>query len=158
MAATLEATLLPSTKRASLSFLTAAAELSAASMGAYRALVTKHQASPNTFSTPTPIREIAELNIGSRPASRKASQKIEDLLAIPWVFSWGQRRLTLPCWYGFSAAAASFLQEPGKDPEAQMALSQKMYRQWPFFRLANTTHFRRSAEQLCSAPSLPDVP
>src|SRR5204862_5421778 len=71
----------------------------------------------------------AELNIGSRPASRKASQRIEDLRAIPWGFSWGQCRLTLPGWYGFGSAVREFA--AGKQ---QLALLQKMYRQWPFFR------------------------
>jgi hypothetical protein len=68
----------------------------------------KPRLSPNIFFDSTPIREIAELNIGSRPASRKASQKIEDLRAIPWGFSWGQCRLTLPGWYGFGSAVEQF--------------------------------------------------
>ena len=85
------------------------------------------------FFNSTPIREIAELNIGSRPASRKPSQKIEDLRAIPWGFSWGQCRLTLPGWYGFGAAVEAFLEAPDKDPKSQLALLRKMYRQWPFF-------------------------
>ena len=81
------------------------------------------------------MREIAELNIGSRPASRKPSQKIEDLRAIPWGFSWGQCRLTLPGWYGFGSAIEHFL-EHGQAPasrNARLALLKKMYRQWPFF-------------------------
>src|SRR5256885_14021184 len=77
------------------------------------------------FRSSTPIREIAELNIGSRPASRKPSQKIEDLRAIPWGFSWGQCRLTLPGWYGFGAAVKAFIDQPGKDGKAQLALLQK---------------------------------
>ena len=56
------------------------------------------------FFAATPIREIAELNIGSRPASRKATRAIEDLRAIPWGFSWGQCRVALPGWYGFGSA------------------------------------------------------
>jgi phosphoenolpyruvate carboxylase len=84
------------------------------------------------FFHATPIREIAELNIGSRPASRKASQRIEDLRAIPWSFSWGQCRLTLPGWFGFGSAVEAFL-AAGERKEAA-ALLQKMYRQWPFFR------------------------
>ncbi|MET1113652.1 MAG: phosphoenolpyruvate carboxylase [Comamonas sp.] len=134
VAATLEATLLPSAKPATKPFLAAAAELSEASMGAYRALVYQTPGFTEYFFNSTPIREIAELNIGSRPASRKPSQKIEDLRAIPWGFSWGQCRLTLPGWYGFGAAVEAFLHAPGKTHEAQLALLQKMYRQWPFFR------------------------
>ncbi|NEJ33434.1 phosphoenolpyruvate carboxylase, partial [Rhizobium leguminosarum] len=59
---------------------------------------------------------------------------IEDLRAIPWGFSWGQCRLTLPGWYGFGAAVEAFVKTPGESPKARMALLQKMYRQWPFFR------------------------
>src|SRR3989344_496899 len=133
-AATLEATLLQPTKPATKAFLDAAAQLSLASMGSYRALVYETPGFTEYFFNSTPIREIAELNIGSRPASRKASQKIEDLRAIPWGFSWGQCRLTLPGWYGFGSAVDAFVNVEGKDPKAQLALLQKMYRQWPFFR------------------------
>lgn len=134
VAATLEATLLQPTKPATKAFLEAAAQLSLASMAAYRALVYETPGFTEYFFNSTPIREIAELNIGSRPASRKASQKIEDLRAIPWGFSWGQCRLTLPGWFGFGAAVDAFVNAEGKDPKAQLALLQKMYRQWPFFR------------------------
>ncbi len=134
VAATLEATLLQPTKPATKAFLDAAAQLSLASMGSYRALVYETPGFTDYFFNSTPIREIAELNIGSRPASRKASQKIEDLRAIPWGFSWGQCRLTLPGWYGFGSAVDAFVNTDGKDPKSQLALLQKMYRQWPFFR------------------------
>ena len=134
VAATLEATLLQPTKPATKAFLDAAAQLSLASMGSYRALVYETPGFTEYFFNSTPIREIAELNIGSRPASRKASQKIEDLRAIPWGFSWGQCRLTLPGWYGFGSAVDAFVNLEGKDPKTQLALLQKMYRQWPFFR------------------------
>lgn len=133
VAATLEATLLQPTKSATPDFLDAAAQLSQASMDAYRALVYETPGFTDYFFNSTPIREIAELNIGSRPASRKPSQKIEDLRAIPWGFSWGQCRLTLPGWYGFGAAVEAFLHAEGTDPKAQLALLRKMYRQWPFF-------------------------
>lgn len=134
VAATLEATLLQPTKPATKAFLDAAAQLSLASMGSYRALVYETPGFTDYFFNSTPIREIAELNIGSRPASRKASQKIEDLRAIPWGFSWGQCRLTLPGWFGFGSAVEAFVNAEGKDPKTQLALLQRMYRQWPFFR------------------------
>ena len=134
VAATLEATLLQPTKPASQAFLDAAADLSAASMSAYRDLVYGTKGFESYFFSSTPIREIAELNIGSRPASRKASQRIEDLRAIPWGFSWGQCRLTLPGWYGFGSAVQAFVGQEGKTAKLQWALLQKMYRQWPFFR------------------------
>lgn len=132
VAATLEATLLQPTKPATKAFLQAAETLSQASMRAYRALVYETPGFVDFFFNATPIREIAELNIGSRPASRKATQRIEDLRAIPWSFSWGQCRLTLPGWFGFGSAVEEFL--GAGERKEQVALLQRMYRQWPFFR------------------------
>ena len=135
VAATLEATLLQPTKQASKAFLDAAAQISQASMASYRGLVYETPGFAEYFFDATPIREIAKLNIGSRPASRKASQKIEDLRAIPWGFSWGQCRLTLPGWYGFGSAVQTFLnQGKASDKKAALTLLQKMYKEWPFFR------------------------
>lgn len=135
VAATLEATLLKPTKPASKAFLEAAAKISQDSMRAYRALVYETPGFAEYFFDATPIREIAKLNIGSRPASRKASQQIEDLRAIPWGFSWGQCRLTLPGWFGFGSAVDEFLNHPkAADKKAALALLQKMYKDWPFFR------------------------
>jgi len=135
VAATLEATLLKPTKPASKAFLEAAAKISQDSMRAYRALVYETPGFAEYFFDATPIREIAKLNIGSRPASRKANQKIEDLRAIPWGFSWGQCRLTLPGWFGFGSAVDEFLNHPkAADKKAALALLQKMYKDWPFFR------------------------
>ena len=134
VAATLEATLLQPTRNAPAAFLAAADALSAQSMASYRALVYDTPRFAEYFFAATPIREIAELNIGSRPASRKATQKIEDLRAIPWGFSWGQCRLTLPGWYGFGSAVHAFLHRDGETGVAQQtALLQKMVKQWPFF-------------------------
>jgi phosphoenolpyruvate carboxylase len=143
VAATLEATLLQPTKSASAKFLETASSLSLASMAAYRALVYETPGFTDYFFQSTPLREITELNLGSRPASRKPSQKIEDLRAIPWGFSWGQCRLTLPGWYGFGSAVHAFLHEnqdgkkspaESKKQLAQLALLQKMVKDWPFFR------------------------
>jgi phosphoenolpyruvate carboxylase len=132
VAATLEATLLQPTKPAPKAFLQAAEALSQASMAAYRALVYETPGFVDFFFGATPIREIAELNIGSRPASRKPSQRIEDLRAIPWSFSWGQSRLTLNGWYGFGSAVEAFL--AAGERKEQASLLQRMVRQWPFFR------------------------
>ena len=139
VAATLEATLLQTTKPAPAAFLEAAQWLSEASMQAYRGLVYDTPGFSDYFFAATPIREIAELNIGSRPASRpkdgKASPRIEDLRAIPWGFSWGQCRLTLPGWLGFGSAVDQFIHHhPTLKPKDALALLQKMQRQWPFFR------------------------
>ncbi len=135
VAATLEATLLTPTKAAPQSFLDAASDLSALSMKAYRSLVYDTPGFADYFFAATPIREIAGLNIGSRPASRKATQRIEDLRAIPWGFSWGQCRLTLPGWYGFGSAVEQFIEQNSLTPAQDMRkLLQKMQRDWPFFK------------------------
>lgn len=76
------------------------------------------------------MAEIAHLNIGSRPPSRKASDRIEDLRAIPWVFSWAQCRLMLPGWFGFGSAVGAYLATHG---DAGLARLQAMQRDWPFF-------------------------
>jgi len=132
VAATLEATLLQPTRAAPKSFHDAAQAISTASMAAYRALVYETPGFVNYFFSATPIREIAELNIGSRPASRKASRRIEDLRAIPWSFSWGQCRVALPGWYGFGLGIEEFLGS-GSDRESRIALLRRMAREWPFF-------------------------
>ena len=134
VAATLEATLLHPTKSAPKAFLDAADAISAASFAAYRKLVYETPGFTDYFFSATPIREIAELNIGSRPASRKATRAIEDLRAIPWSFSWGQCRVALPGWCGFGSAIEAFLGKEPKQRKERLALLQKMHKQWPFFR------------------------
>jgi phosphoenolpyruvate carboxylase len=162
VAATLEATLLQPTKTAPQTFLAAAESLSQTSFAAYRALVYETPGFTEYFFESTPVREIAQLNIGSRPASRmfaptvaacaaaalppkgaslprsgpaaKSSQRIEDLRAIPWSFSWGQCRLTLPGWYGFGSAVHEYLNCEPAAARKRLALLRRMYRQWPFFR------------------------
>jgi phosphoenolpyruvate carboxylase len=104
--------------------------LSAHAYRAYRRLVYDTPGFADYFRASTPIAEIASLNIGSRPASRTASSRIEDLRAIPWVFSWGQCRLMLPGWYGFGSAVEAWL---AQRPDGLALLSQ-MHEQWPFFR------------------------
>ena len=136
LAATLEATLLPQLAGAEVqgtpAFIAAMNEISAAAHAAYRNLVYETPGFVDYFFSATPIREIAELNIGSRPASRKATRAIEDLRAIPWSFSWGQCRVALPGWYGFGSAIEAFLGEPGQRT-ARVALLKRMAKEWPFF-------------------------
>ena len=105
--------------------------LSLDAFAAYRKLVYETPGFTEYFFTATPIREIAELNIGSRPSSRKASDRIEDLRAIPWVFSWGLNRTLLPGWLGFGSAVQQFIAREG---EAGLAQLQAMYKNCPFFR------------------------
>lgn len=131
VAATLEASLLPPPAEVPDAFLQAAQTLSNESMAAYRALVYETPGFDTYFFEATPIREIAELNIGSRPASRKKSQRIEDLRAIPWGFSWGQCRLILPGWFGFGSAVARLREQMGD--EAALALLRQMHAEWPLF-------------------------
>ncbi len=104
-------------------------ELSALALAEYRSLV-KTPGFMDYFRSATPFAEIASLNIGSRPASRKGSRKLEDLRAIPWVFSWSQCRVMLPGWYGFGGAVSRWLE----DRRGSLAELADMHRAWPFFR------------------------
>ena len=140
VAATLEATLLQTADETPETFLMVAQRLSDESFAAYQALVYGTPAFAPYFFESTPIGEIAQLNIGSRPAARPkqgtATPRIEDLRAIPWGFSWGQCRLTLPGWLGFGEAVEAFLASPPEDMTRKQALAllREMYQQWPFFR------------------------
>ena len=131
-AATLEATLLPQQHDDPRpAFLAAMEELSADSIHAYRNLVYETAGFERYFWESTVISEIAALNIGSRPASRKKTRAIADLRAIPWVFSWAQCRLMLPGWYGFGTAVRQFTDRHG---DAGRQLLAEMNREWGFFR------------------------
>ncbi len=107
VAATLEASIMPHNTQAPDQAIMQA--LSDAAFNHYRDLIT-HDGFIDFFLQTCPIQEIASLNIGSRPASRKTLAKIQDLRAIPWVFSWTQTRSMLPAWYGFGTAVESLLQ------------------------------------------------
>jgi phosphoenolpyruvate carboxylase len=100
-------------------------ELSVTAFGAYRALVYESPGFVPFFRQMTPVAEIATLKIGSRPASRTSSERIEDLRAIPWVFSWSQARVMLPGWYGVGTALSACEDLP---------LLREMSAAWPFFR------------------------
>jgi phosphoenolpyruvate carboxylase len=129
--ATLEASLLQEDVAApDPAYLSAMERLSESAYKAYRSLVYETEGFERYFWASTVITEIATLNIGSRPASRKRTTRIEDLRAIPWVFSWAQCRLMLPGWYGFGAAVKEFV---AGDPNGLEQL-QDMHRKWPFFR------------------------
>ena len=130
-AACLEASLhKPEDENVPQTHLDAMDALSGEAFKAYRALVYETPGFVDYFRASTVINEIATLNIGSRPASRKNTGRIEDLRAIPWVFSWSQCRLMLPGWYGFGSAVTAWL---GDNPGG-LALLREMYRDWPFFR------------------------
>ena len=105
-------------------------DLAARARRAYGALVHDTPGFVEWFRAATPIRELGELNIGSRPPSRKAGDKITDLRAIPWVFSWSQARIMLPGWYGTGSA----LEEWASDDPERLSRLQELHRRWPFFR------------------------
>jgi phosphoenolpyruvate carboxylase len=103
--------------------------MSAIAFRAYRELVYETPGFVSFFRAATPIAEIADLNVGSRPASRKKSDRIEDLRAIPWVFSWSLARIMLPGWYGFGSAIETWV----SNRDDGLQLLQEMYQKWPFF-------------------------
>jgi phosphoenolpyruvate carboxylase len=124
-AATLLASLETTAASASESarFAAAMEALSRDAYCAYRDLVYETDGFTTVFHQMTPLAEITELNIGSRPASRTSSDRIEDLRAIPWVFSWAQARVMLPGWYGVGHALTAFRDQ---------ALLREMLAAWPF--------------------------
>jgi phosphoenolpyruvate carboxylase len=131
-AASLEATLLqPDQAAPREEHFAAMEELSNHAYRAYRNLVYETAGFERYFWESTVIGEIANLNIGSRPASRKNSTRLEDLRAIPWVFGWSQCRLMLPGWYGFGTAIKAWL---AARPRDGMRILREMYREWPFFQ------------------------
>jgi phosphoenolpyruvate carboxylase len=103
-------------------------KLAQAAMSGYRALVYDTPGFVDYFYAATPISEIADLNIGSRPTSRQATRSIAGLRAIPWVFSWAQSRAMVPGWYGFGSAVAN----GGVDIE----MLKDLYENWAFFSSA----------------------
>ena len=124
-------------------------ELAALARAEYRSLVYETPGFADVFRALTPIGEIASLNIGSRPASRTASNRIEDLRAIPWVFSWSQSRIMLPGWYGTGTALERWVRGVGDgngngdvegsgDGDAgeasRLETLREMHTRWPFLR------------------------
>lgn len=130
VAAVLDATFPEGDRKTPAEFRAAAETISAESFKAYRALVYDDPDFTDYFFESTPIAEISELNLGSRPASRKPSRRIQDLRAIPWVFSWGQSRVNLPAWFGFGSAIHAFAARDKNN----VALLKRMNTEWPFFR------------------------
>jgi phosphoenolpyruvate carboxylase len=111
-------------------FVRIADELSVASQCEYRRLVYESPGFEEWFRAITPIDELSTMNIGSRPASRTNSGRVEDLRAIPWVFSWSQCRLMLPGWFGVGSAVEARV----GDDKDRLAELQEMHEQWPWFR------------------------
>lgn len=106
--------------------------ISEKSMEKYQELIFRDPDFMTFFKESTPLPEVGELNIGSRPSKRKNSDRFEDLRAIPWVFAWTQTRYLLPAWYAAGTGLQSFYQ----DKKENMKMLRQMYAKWPFFRTA----------------------
>lgn len=124
--AVLEATLLPPTEPEK-KWRDIMDKLSTSAVSAYRNIVRETPEFIHYFKAVTPLQELGKLSLGSRPARRKATEGIEDLRAIPWIFAWMQNRLMLPAWLGSDEALSHY-------SEKHLDLLQAMYRQWPFFQ------------------------
>ncbi len=137
IAATLDASLFPQTdlsNQQERAFEGIMETLSGTAMTAYRSLIYETPGFEDYFFNTTPISEIAELNIGSRPSARKTNRKIEDLRAIPWGFSWAQCRLLLPGWYGLGSAIHHYLHADDKKTKARTQQLKQMLKSWPLFK------------------------
>lgn len=138
-------------------------EIVADSNKIYRNLVFETPEFYEYFFEASPIQSISKLNIGSRPAARKTITDIGGLRAIPWVFSWSQNRVMLPGWYGVGSSFARFIEKDEKN----LALLQKMYKTWPFFKsllsnvdmvLSKTNmNIALKYAELCEKPEVRDV-
>jgi len=112
-------------------------QLSAFAYAKYRSLVELPRF-VEYFQAATPIDQIDELNLGSRPSRRKLSLQLDDLRAIPWVFAWTQSRANIASWYGVGTAISQWI---ATDERVRLKLLREMYRGWPFFRtLLNNVH------------------
>jgi phosphoenolpyruvate carboxylase len=135
VAATLQATVVPQGESPSAmlaEYEGVLGEMAQSSFVVYRSLVFEDPGFIDFFRQATPIAEIADLNVGSRPASRSKSARIEDLRAIPWVFSWSLSRIMLPGWYGFGSAVEAWVDSHGAGAVEKL---QQMYRDWAFFNV-----------------------
>ncbi len=107
-------------------------ELAVRSRAHYRDLIYEQPDFIDFFMQVTPIEEISQLQISSRPARRGGKKDLSSLRAIPWVFSWTQTRFLLPSWYGVGTAIQSFVDEA---PQENLKLLRYFYYKWPFFKM-----------------------
>ncbi|MBU9714325.1 phosphoenolpyruvate carboxylase [Evansella tamaricis] len=106
-------------------------EISGGALQKYQSLVFGDKDFLTYFKQTTPLQELAALNIGSRPMSRKGSERFEDLRAIPWVFAWTQCRQMIPAWYASGTGISAFAEKK----EENLHLLQEMYQKWSFFQV-----------------------
>lgn len=102
-------------------------ELRDTSCAIYQGIVRGNEDFIRYFDQATPISELSKLPMGSRPAKRRAAPTLDNLRAIPWIFSWSQNRLMLPAWLGAGEALQQALDSGKRE------LLERMYREWPFF-------------------------
>lgn len=125
----IRATLGQASDAADPAWRTAMAEIAATGEGTYRALI-QQDGFLDYFYETTPVTELGDLNIGSRPSHRaKGERSLRSIRAIPWVFGWSQARLATPAWYGIGAAIAAYV----GDDAGRLAMLRRMYAEWPFF-------------------------
>lgn len=130
LSAVVRASLVPEDEKVDVTWEWALDRLSERACQIYRKLVYETPEFLTYFEQATPIEEISQLKLASRPARRTASKNVDQLRAIPWVFSWMQSRHTLPGWYGLGSAVREFLEEHPHE----LATFQKMYQEWHFWR------------------------
>jgi phosphoenolpyruvate carboxylase len=109
-------------------------EVAALAHRAYAELVHETPGFVEYFKASTPVSEIGSLNIGSRPTSRKPTESISDLRAIPWVLAWTQSRVMLPGWYGTGSAFQEWIAAGPESEDERVKVLHELYERWPFFR------------------------
>ncbi|BBX61037.1 phosphoenolpyruvate carboxylase [Mycobacterium saskatchewanense] len=109
-------------------------EVATLAQRAYAELVHDTPGFVEYFKQSTPVSEIGSLNIGSRPTSRKPTESISDLRAIPWVLAWSQSRVMLPGWYGTGSAFEQWIKEGPESEAERVKTLHELYERWPFFR------------------------
>jgi phosphoenolpyruvate carboxylase len=128
--AVIQASLLPNTSDNLPPWKDIMEEMAMRSRACYRQLIHEQPKFVEFFHQVTPIEEISQLRISSRPARRAGKRDLASLRAIPWVFGWTQSRFLLPSWYGVGTALDEFLQQnPG-----HLELLQYFYKRWQFFK------------------------
>jgi phosphoenolpyruvate carboxylase len=108
-------------------------ELSETAFGFYREHILDDPGVVEYFEQSTPVGELENAKIGSRPSRRSASMRLADLRAIPWVFGWTQSRLLIPAWFGVGFAVERFLHGAGENEQERLALLQTMAHEFPLF-------------------------
>ncbi|QNI06694.1 phosphoenolpyruvate carboxylase [Mycobacterium kubicae] len=109
-------------------------EVATLAQRAYAELVHDTPGFVEYFKASTPVSEIGSLNIGSRPSSRKPTESISDLRAIPWVLAWSQSRVMLPGWYGTGTAFERWIAAGPESSAQRQQILHDLYQRWPFFR------------------------